>query len=799
MSNHYKEKTKLALKNLQADIDMSLFDFETTGEVPDLKSIVGQKRGLNVMQFGLKMKAEGYHLYVSGIPGTGKTSFTYSMVEEVAAKKVTLYDWCYVYNFKAESYRPRVLQLPQGRGKALSNDMIRFLEDLAQELPRVFQEEKYLKDRNNIIKAFQKQTNEEIEVLRQFALSHDFDLKQSSSGMASVPMKEGRVLEKSQYEQLSDEEKKYYEENSKLIQEKIMHFTEVYRKMENKLNKKLEDFDRQVALTVINKYLINLEEKHYDCSMILEYLKEVREDIVENIRDFLPKSEAQQMEEAKRPRTMHATTKYKVNVIVDNSHTKGAPVVTADHPSYYNLLGKIEYTNQMGMMMTDFTKIKPGFLHQANGGYIIIQVKDILMNNYAWQGLKRALKQGKIQIESLGEQAGAVAVSSIRPDPMPLDIKVILIGDPRLYQLLYQNDEDFQKLFKIKADFDVEMAANTDNIKGMVSFIHSFSETNNLRHMTKAGVAQIIKYSIRLTSNQKKLSTRFNQIVEILYEANAWAAEDESDFIEAKHIEKALIENEYRHNLYEEKVEEQIDEASILIDTDGAVVGQVNGLAVYSSAQYSFGKPSRITATTYMGEKGIINIERESNMSGSIHNKGVYILGGFLGEKFAQDFPLALNCHIAFEQSYGGVDGDSASSTELYAILSSLSGVPLNQGIAVTGSVNQKGQIQPIGGANEKIEGFFKVCRNRGLTGKQGVIIPYQNVKNLTLKKEVIEAIEAGQFTIYAIETIEEGIGILTDETVVGNTDRGQYEKHSIYGKVYHKLKVYYDKVKDQK
>ena len=445
----------------------------------------------------------------------------------------------------------------------------------------------------------------------------------------------------------------------------------------------------------------------------------------------------------------------------------------------------------MGVMSTNFTKIKPGFLHEANGGYIIIQAKDIFCKAYAWEGLKRALLHQNLQIDNMGEHVGLVATTSLMPAPIPLDVKVIIIGNMDIYQILYMYDEDFRKLFKIRADFDVEMNHTLENMTSLASFVHTQCEEHNLRHFDRSAVAKLVEYSSRLAGHKKKLSTRFNQQVEIIYEADTWARMAGSPIVSKEHVEKAIKEKEYRSSLYEEKLQESIDEGSILIDTDGKKIGQVNGLAVYKIGEYHFGKPTRITATTFVGQNGIVNIERESKMSGKIHNKGVYILGGYLGQKFAQKQPLALTAHLAFEQSYGGVDGDSASSTELYALLSCLADVPIDQGIAVTGSVNQKGEIQPIGGVNEKIEGFFTVCKNKGLTGRQGVLIPHQNVVNLMLKDEVIEAVEAGQFHIYAIKTIEEGIEILTGMPAGTMDENGEYEEGSLYWRVTEKLKSY--------
>lgn len=788
--NTAKKSTVLSSDKLKKSVDYSIFEFETTEQVPTLTSIVGQERGRSVMQFGLNVNKEGYNIYVSGIAGTGKTTFTNSIIEEVAKKETTLFDWCYVYNFE-DGYKPKTLKLPVGMGKSLQEDMRNLIEDLKGDIPRAFNEESYQKERASILRDFKEKTGKVIEEINAIAEQYNFIIRQSGSGIITIPMLNGQPINEEQYRSLSEEQLQEFDENSALLQEKVLDYTNAIRDVEKETKQLLEKLDEEVALTAAGYHIDELKRKYNTCPDVITYLEAVQEDILKNIEDFLEDEEQDsgnpfaQMMPRKQKNNIHM--RYVINLLVDNSKTKGAPVITADNPTFYNLIGKVEYESRMGVMSTNFTKIKPGFLHYANGGYIIIQAKDIFTKSYAWEGLKRALLNKKLKIENIGEQAGLVATTSINPDSIPLDVKVIIIGNLDIYQLLYHYDEDFSKLFKIKADFDVEMDSNLENMTRLASFIHTHCEKHDLLHFDRKAVAKIVEYSTRLAGHQHKLSTRFNQQVEIIYEADTWAKMMGDSLVTDKHIIKAIDEKNYRNNLYEEKVQESIDEGTILIDTEGAKIGQVNGLAVYHLGQYSFGKPSRITATTFVGQNGIINIERESKMSGNIHNKGVYILGGYLGQKFAQKHPLALTAHIAFEQSYGGIDGDSASSTELYALLSSLAEVPIDQGLAVTGSVNQKGEIQPIGGVNEKIEGFFEVCKNKGLTGDQGVLIPHQNVQNLMLNDEVIEAVQAGTFHIYAVRTVEEGIEILTGMPAGAET----FGDDTIYGKVANKLQSY--------
>lgn len=795
-----KEKTKLDVDQLKRSVDPNRFNFTTTEELPHLEGIVGQERGHSVINFGLNVKKVGYNIYIAGLPGTGKTTFAHSIVKQFAKGEAELYDWCYVYNFE-DAYRPKVLQLPVGVGKKLKQDMKDFVQDLKADIPRAFNEKSYKEEKAEIIQEFQEKSNEIFQELNAIAKEKGFVIRQSGSGFLTIPLVNGQPITEEQYRHLDENLVQDIEERTVEIQEKVVEFTNAIRELEKEAKEMLENLDNRVALAAAGYHLDGLKEKYKDCENVLTYLDEVQDDILVNIGDFLHHEE----EELGHPlqdmlqrgqKSSNFPLKYEVNLIVDHTDTKGAPVITADNPTFYNLLGKVEYESRMGVMSTNFTKIKPGFLHEANGGYLIIQAKDILSKSFAWEALKRSLLTQKIQIENIGEHSGLMATTSLNPEPIPLDVKVIIIGDPNLYQLLYHYDEDFSKLFKIKADFDVEMDYNDENMNLLASFIHTHCNEQDLLHFTKEAVAKVVEYSIRLTSHQEKLSTRFNQLVEIIYEADTWAKLDGAELVTEAHVQKAIKEREHRLNLYEEKIQESIDEGTILIDTEGKKVGQVNGLAVYNVGQYSFGKPARITATTFMGQRGIVNIERESRMSGKIHNKGVYILSGYLGEQFAQNHPLSLTAHIAFEQSYGGIDGDSASSTELYALLSSLSDVPIDQGIAVTGSINQKGEIQPIGGVNEKIEGFFEVCRNKGLTGKQGVIIPKQNVKNLMLKDPVIEAVREGMFHIYAISTIEEGIEILTG-VEAGVKEDGNFTPGSIFEKVSERLKAYIQRSKN--
>ncbi|PID15044.1 ATP-dependent protease [Sporosarcina sp. P34] len=804
MANYHdsfnKSKAELRPEQLKKIVDSSTFPFNSTEQVEKLTNIVGQQRARSVMNFGLHVNKPGYNLYVAGIEGVGKTSFVNTVVHNFSEKEATLFDWCYVNNFE-DAYKPKVLKLPVGLGKKLQKSMEDLLKDLQVDIPTAFNEEKRLKNRSSIIRKYKDQVEQVYKRTNEIAAENGFLLKQSDSTIATIPMGEdGNPLSEEAYKGLNEEQRATIESNSVKLQEIILEATESILRFEQDLKKSLAGFDHQTAITTIDFHMDELKKIYKDCPEVMHYIKAVRKDLKNNFHIFLStpaKKEDKQLDNLFIDENQ-ALKKYTINVLVDHSETTGMPVISADNPTFYNLMGKVEYENRMGVASTDFTKIKPGYLHNANGGYLLIQAKDIFSKSQAWEGLKRALLIHKLQIENIGEHASVIATASVNPDPIQLDVKVIIIGNMDIYQALYHHDEDFRKLFKIRVDFDVEMKYNQENIAGLVSFIHTHGKKYGLRHFDSSAVAKIIEYSSRVAGDQHKLSTRFNLQVELLYEADAWAGIMGDDLVTAKHIEKAIQEKRYRSNLYEEKIQASIDEGSILIDTTGEKIGQVNGLAVYDLGQYQFGKPSRITATTFMGKKGFVNIERESQMSGNTHNKGVYILGGYLGQKFAQKYPLVLTAHIAFEQSYGGVDGDSASSTELYAILSSLAEIPIHQGLAVTGSVNQNGEIQPIGGVNEKIEGFYNVCKNKGLTGKQGVLIPHQNVKNLMLNDEVIESVRNGQFHIYKVRTIEEGIEILTGIPAGHPNEQGDYDKETVYGKAATKLRMFMEFAREQ-
>lgn len=787
------ERYKLKPEQLKSDCDTDCLGFDTTEELIPLHGIIGQDRASKSLDFGLKMKKRGYNIYVAGNWGTGRNSYVRLLTEEEAIKKDAPNDWLYVNNFK-NYHTPMALSVPNGEGNDFIKTVERIIDFLKKEIERVFSSKDYENARANLHQEYINNTQSIIEELNVLGKKYGFRFSQSEKGLISIPLKNGEPMSEEEYKAISDEEYEVLRSNSnKLSLETADHFNKLKFEDEEYL-KKIKSLDERMGKRVVSYHFMNLREKYKDNEQVRKYIDLVIDDIVENIDHFKNNEEEENngplaMFQMKDPEAFFS--RYKINMFVDNSDSEHAPIVFASNPTYYNLLGTVEYRNEMGVMKTDFMQIKPGALHEANGGYLIILAKDILTVPFAWKGLKRALLDEKVTIESLGAQAGAIVTTTLKPEPIPLDVKIIVIGDHYTYHLLHNYDEEFRKLFKIMADFDIEMVKNKENINKMARFIAKHCEKDNLKHFDYKSVAKIIEYSSRLAENQQKLSSHLNKLVDVIYESDNWAEVYNSAIVKEEHVEKALEEIRHRNNKYEEKIMEMFDKGDYLLDVKDSKIGEINGLAVVGTGQYSFGKPSKITVATYKGRSGIINIEREVRQSGSIHDKGVMILTGFLGQYFAQDKPLALTASIVFEQLYSGVEGDSASSTELYAILSSLSGVPIKQSIGVTGSVNQRGEIQPIGGVNEKIEGFYNVCKLKGLTGEQGVIIPIQNVKNLMLSIEVIDAVKRGYFSIYAVEKIEQGIEILTDVKAGELDENGNYEDDTIFYKVNQKLIEY--------
>lgn len=791
---------KLTAEELRMACKIEDISFDTTAEVPPLEGMIGQERAVKATEFGLRIKRPGYNIFMTGLTGTGKSSYAQSIIKRISAEEPVPDDWVYVYNFEHPG-EPIALNLPAGLGTDFCRHIEELLEDLKQNIPKAFDGEDYERQKSVYIKEFQEARAVLLEELNKAAQEKGFALKRTTSGFVTIPLSDGEQISEEDYAKLEQEKKDELEKKSTEVQLKAMEIMRRVQKVEKTLKEQLKDLDQRIGLAAIGHLFQELMEEYDQYPSINKYLQSFQKDVLSNLADFRSDDEEQQnpMLWLRRQSQEQADMRYTVNLLVDNRETEGAPMVYETNPSYYNLLGRVEYENRFGMVVTDFSMIKAGALHQANGGYLILQARDVLTALQSWDVLKRVLRTREIRIENIGEHFGLVAMATLRPQPIPLNIKVVMIGNPFLYQLLYHYDEDFRKLFKIKADFDIEMERKEDNVNKMAGFISYHCNKQQLRQFNREAVAEIVEYSTRLAENQKKLSTRFNEIVDLLFEADTWAELDSVDIVGKAQVEKALEEMVYRSNKYEEKIVESIKEEEILLDLEGSKVGQINALSVLDQGDYRFGRPSRITASTYLGRKGIINIERESDLSGRIHNKGVLILSGYLGLRYGSLTTLNLTASLCFEQSYGGVDGDSASAAELFCLLSSLADVPLRQDLALTGSINQKGEIQPIGGVNNKIEGFYLACKAKGLTGNQGVIIPDKNRTALMLKKDVVAAVEKGQFNIYAIKTVAEGLELLTGMEAGELSEDGTFATGSFNEKVLAKLKHFNETLRSDK
>jgi lon-related putative ATP-dependent protease len=790
---------RLSLKDLTAASSDRLFTFETTAEVPPLEGIIGQDRAANALAFGLRMTDEGYNIYLMGITGTGRNSYTKSIVAERAKEQPTPSDWCYVYDFDQPD-SPLALAFTPGAGGQFKEQIESFVARIRDDIPKAFESDEFRNLRNEAVQQFQSQTMAVLEKLSGLAKAQQLLFKPTGKGYVTIPTLDGQPLNEQRLQELDAATLEGINKRIQSYQKEAEPLFEELGSLEREVQEKLQALERKAGASIVFPLLESIRKKFEANQEAQKYLSNLEQDIYRHLRHFYPDDGQQDEDRAAAMRAQNKEgwdIKYKVNLFVDNGQVQGAPVVFETNASYYNMFGMIEFQPSMGTLITNLTKVKAGSLHRANGGYLIVQAEDLFSNAHSWKALKRAVKNKQVRVENVPDGSSGV-ITGLRPQPIPLDVKVILIGSYDIYMLLYRYDEDFRKLFKIKVDFETEMTREDENILKMAAFISRHCRDRGLHNFHRAAVAAVIDYSSRLAENQSKLSTRFNDIVELLAEANSWASLEGATLVEERHITKTLSEKRYRADKYEQKIHELFADGTYLMDVQGVAVGQINGLAVLNMGDYSFGKPARITVNTFTGKKGVINIEKEAQLSGRIHNKGVLIIGGYLGAKFAQKFPLTLTATLCFEQSYDGVDGDSASSAELYALLSSLADVPLKQGIAVTGSVNQKGEIQPIGGVNEKIEGFYRLCQKQGLTGEQGVLIPVQNKRQLMLHSEVLEAVKAGNFHIYAVRTIEEGIEALTGMPAGERDSTGEYTEGSIFRLVEKKLAAFHQQALDE-
>ena len=752
---------------------------ETSAELGPVDGIIGQDRALKALKFGVEMKGKGFNVYVAGPPITGKRPAARSFLENIAKTRPVPPDWVYVNNFQ-NPYEPKTLKLPPGRAKVFQKDLKNLVDQAKRAVPAALQNEEFVSRGNSITKKAVAERNKILSDLNKQAEVHGYSVRMTQLGITIIPVVDGKTVSQEEFDSLPARVKKKYDQSRDTVRAALDKAGKEVNDLDARTLEELKKLRDDSVRYAIGGLMTNLVSRYEGLPNVVQHLNELRDDIMENTELFTPggteeKPDSEEKNPLEKSLPDFLFRRYDVNVIVDNSELKGAPVISEDNPTVTNLLGKFENESRFGALTTDFTLIKGGSLHRANGGYLILGAIELLKNQFSYDGLKRVLQSGSILIEETGQRLGVASTKTLVPQPIPLNVKVILVGDHEIYQALYTQDPDFGILFKVKAHFDDSIERNDQNQKTYGSFVHSLCEREGLNHLEAPALAKVVEYGSRLAEDQTKLSTKFPEIADLVREANFYATQDGAKIVKDVHIKKALDEKVYRSNLLDEKIKEMIERGIILIDTSGTQVGQVNGLSVISLGDFDFGQPSRITASLGLGRRGIIDIERESRMGGQTHTKGVLIISGYLENKYAHDKPLSLSCRLVFEQSYGGVDGDSASSTELYAILSALSELPIKQNLAVTGSVNQRGEVQAIGGVNEKIEGFYKTCKAKGLKGDEGVMIPRSNVQHLMLNEEVVDAVRQSRFHIYPVSTIDEGIEILT------GVNAGQLKKDGSY------------------
>ncbi len=776
--------------------DPNLFSFQTTDDLQDLEEIIGQPRAVEAVRFGIGIRQDGYNIYALGPSGLGKLSLIQRFFERRAANEPVPSDWVYVYNFTQRN-KPDAIELPPGKGEEFQKDMQKLVEELRSALTTAFESDEYRSRRQVIEQDVQERQEKALEQLQQLAQEKGFTLLRTPGGIVFAPVKDGEVITPENFQQLPEEERKQIETTMEELQSELQKMLQMVPGIQREVKEKMRELNRNFINVAVGGLVNELKSKYGGVQKIVDYLHQVEEDVIENATDFLP-SEEESGNAAQNPLAVLLSRaqggqpvslqRYKVNLLVDHSKSQGAPVIYEDNPTYQNLIGDVEHIAQMGALMTDFTLIKPGALHRANGGFLILDARKMLQQPYAWEALKRALRSHYIKIESIGQMLSLITTVTLEPEPIPLKVKVALVGDRDLYYLLSSLDPEFDQLFRVQADFDEQIDRDNENQELYARLIATLAHKDKLHPLDRGAVARVIEQSSRMVEDTAKVSMHTSSVEEILQEADYWTGERGGDVVTADDVQKAIEARIYRSDRLKEREEEMIMRNIWLIDTSGEKIGQVNGLSVISLGRFMFGRPSRITASVWMGKGDVIDIEREVDLSGPIHSKGVLILSGFLGARFAREKPLALSASLAFEQSYSGVEGDSASSAELYALLSAIAETPIQQSFAVTGAVNQHGQVQAIGGVNEKIEGFFDICQSRGLTGNQGVLIPYANITHLMLRHDVVEAVKNGQFRIFPISSIDEGIEILTG-IPAGDPDKdGIYPPGTVNGRVQVKL-----------
>ncbi len=787
----FRMSRQLAPEKLRRKIDPELFEFESTSDIPPLRKPLGQQRAMKAIHFGLEVESQGYNLFVLGPPGAGKHSTTTAILEDLAKSGQVPPDWVYVYNF-ANPAVPLAIELNAGLGEKFRDDIATLVEQLKSEIPKAFGDELYSKEKSDLLSAGHDEKTVIFTELEELATDHNFLVQRTADGLSLIYTHDGEPLSPDNFEKLDEKEQQKIQGSRDVLQDKLRETVRQLKRVDKETKDAVTALDGRVGLAAVGHEIEVLEEKYNNRARVVEFLVGLKTDILANIEKFRTDghdSKYSPLPFMPAPEGPDEVLKrYIVNLFVNNKKLKTAPVVFESNPSFHNLLGRIEHTMQYGAFVTDYTMLKAGAFHRANGGYLVLNAREVLLNPFAYEAMKRVLKDQQINMEEVGEQYRVVATASLKPEPIPSHVKVILLGTPWLYYLLQTYDEDFHKLFKVKGEFALDMDCDQEGMMSYAFLIASQCAREGLTPFGRDAVARIVEHGLRMAESKEKLSTGFLGITDLVREAHYWAKKESLQLVEPRHIQQAIDENIYRNDYVEERLAQMIEDGTILIDLEGEVDGQINGLAVYGMGDYAFGKPSRVTARVYMGKEGVSNIDRESDLGGPIHNKGAMILQGFFGARYAQKVPITFGATICFEQSYGGIEGDSASSVELFALISAIAAVPIKQNFAVTGSVNQMGQIQAVGGINLKIEGFFKTCKMNGLTGDQGVIIPESNVKNLMLREEVVKAVEDGLFNIYPISTVDEGMELLTGKTAGREDVYGDYPAGTINAKVVARL-----------
>ncbi|HNW83148.1 MAG TPA: AAA family ATPase [bacterium] len=780
-------KKELKHEMLRYYPELKKYEGMTTLDIKPASQFVFQKRGFESLDFGISINKKGFNIYVAGDAGTGKTSNVKKHIEEIALKMKTPDDMLYVYNFKNPDM-PKLLYLPAGKGEKLVNDMEDLLDYFIFQIPRQMESESFEIKKSEVVRWYQDESQVNFSDIEKEATKLSFMLKATQNGLVINPVVKGKTIDREHFETLSEAQKEVIKKNEEALQEKLIAYFHKERGLEKEYKEKMTTLRQTMIRLIISEPLRELKKKHPQNEGFGNHLEDLAEHIVNNFDEFFVYRD---IEEGKVDPTKYPTPdfkEFKINLLINNKDIKGAPVVYETNPTFQTIMGYFEYEEIHNSLFTDFTKLKPGALHKANGGFLILQANDILKNYYAWTALKRSIRNRSLQMTDVDIDFKYRVNISPDPEPVTLDVKVILIGEDYIYHLLYDRDPDFRRIFRIKADFDSTISISQSTTDALVGFISRVVNEDCHIPFELSAIKRLLHYCSRQSEDQKKYRIHASDLVEVIVESVYWAKKKNKKTVDGTLVKIAIDSREERHARFKEHYYESIQRGKILIDAEGEKTGQINGLAVYSIGDFSFGIPSRITAKVFSGRRGIINIEREARLSGSIHDKGAMILAGYLGNIFAQNKQLAISASIAFEQSYGGVDGDSASSTELYAMLSALADLPIKQSIAVTGSINQNGDIQPIGGVNEKIEGFFEICRIKGLTGSQGVIIPIQNVENLNLNDDVVEAVKKGKFHIYAVKNILEGIEILTGVPAGKQNKDGSFTKGSVFDLVDKKI-----------